>query len=94
MFGFVRDNVATYLVTFLMSWVASLIGNLGGLVCGIGWLVTMPYALVVIGHLYGQAYMEAKGEVLAPMVEEDPVVFEPDEEVLEAEEEEAEEAEE
>ncbi len=90
-FGFVRDNFATYLVTFLMSWVASFIGNLGSLVCGIGWLVTMPYAVMVIGHLYGQAYVEAKGQLMAiaPVVEEDTVVFEPDEdEALEADEEE------
>jgi hypothetical protein len=91
-FAFVRDNIATYLVTFLMSWVASFIGNLGGLVCGLGWLVTMPYAVMVVGHLYGQAYVEAKEELLAPMVEEEAVVFEVDEEdVLEADEEEAEE---
>lgn len=81
-FGFVRDNFATYLVAFLMSWVASFIGNLGGLVCGIGWLVTMPYAVMVIGHVYGQAYVEAKGQsmAIAPVVEEEPVVFEADEE--------------
>lgn len=75
-FGFVRDNIATYLVTFLMSWVASLIGNLGSLVCGIGWLVTMPYSVMVIGHLYGQAYVEAKGQPAALVVEEEVVVFE------------------
>ena len=85
-FGFVRDAIGTYLVTFVMSWVAQFIGNLGSLVCGIGWLVTWPYAIMVTGHLYGQAYVEAKGESL---VEEEIVVFEPDEdealEVAEAE---------
>lgn len=92
-FGFVRDSIGTYLVTFVMSWVAQFIGNLGSLVCGIGWLVTWPYAIMVTGHLYGQAYVEAKGSAMAiaPVVEEEPVVFEPEEdEVPEAVEEEVE----
>ena len=93
-FGFVRDNIGTYLVTFVMSWVAQFIGNLGSLVCGIGWLVTWPYAIMVTGHLYGQAYVEAKGQAMAvaPVVEEEAVIFESDEdEALEADEEEVEE---
>lgn len=66
-FGLVRDNFVTYLLTFLMSWVASLIGGLGFLVCGVGWLVTMPYSSMVTGHLYGQAYLEATGGTVAPV---------------------------
>ena len=66
-FGLVRDNFVTYLVTFLMSWVASLIGGLGFLVCGVGWLVTGPYATMVTGHLYGQAYLDATGGAVAPI---------------------------
>jgi hypothetical protein len=64
-FGLVRDNFVTYLLTFLMSWVASLIGGLGFLVCGVGWLVTGPYGTMVTGHLYGQAYLEATGGTVA-----------------------------
>ena len=63
-FALVRDNLSTYLITFVMSWVAGLIGGLGTLLCGVGWLFTMPYAQMVIGHLYGQAYLEAKGQTL------------------------------
>jgi hypothetical protein len=77
-FAFVRDNIATYLVTFLMSWVASFIGNLGSLVCGIGWLLTMPYAVMVVGHLYGQAYVEAKDKLSASTVVEEAMDFEGD----------------
>ena len=62
--AFVRDNLSTYLVTFIMSWVANLIGSLGSIVCGIGWLVTAPYAWMVTGHLYGQAYLEGKGRAV------------------------------
>jgi len=69
--NFVRDNFATYLITFLMSWVANFIGQLGTIVCGVGWLVTAPYALMVTGHLYGQAYAEGMGQQAQPTLEED-----------------------
>jgi hypothetical protein len=68
--GFVRQNLSTYLVTFIMSWVASLIGGLGSVVCGIGILATFPYSYMVMGHLYGQAYMAGAGQVQAPDYEE------------------------
>jgi hypothetical protein len=68
--GFVRENLSTYLITFIMSWVASLIGGLGSVVCGIGWLVTLPYAWMVTGHLYGQAYL-ASSQAQPPVLEEE-----------------------
>jgi hypothetical protein len=61
-FNFVRDNFTTYLITFLMSWVASILGSLGVIVCGIGWFVTMPYSWFVTAHLYGQAYVQSAGQ--------------------------------
>lgn len=64
-FRFAGDNLSTYLITFIMSWVANLIGSLGSVVCGIGWLVTYPYAIMVTGHLYGQAYMEGVAQAPA-----------------------------
>lgn len=67
-FGLVRDNLSTYLITFVMSWVAGLIGFLGIVLCGIGWLFTAPYSEMIIGHLYGQAYLQAKGQALQPAV--------------------------
>jgi hypothetical protein len=69
-FAFVRDNIVPYLITFVMSWVASLIGSLGSIVCGVGWLVTAPYGLMVTGHLYGQAYLEGMGQAAQPIGEE------------------------
>jgi len=69
--GLVRDNFATYLITFLMSWVANFIGELGSIVCGVGWLVTVPYALMVTGHLYGQAYADSMGQAAQPTLEEE-----------------------
>jgi hypothetical protein len=83
-FGLVRDNIGTYLITWVMSWVANLIGEAGSLVCGIGWLLTFPYGVMVTGHLYGQAYVESTGQAaaLAPVDEDDLL----DEEVVEADE--------
>ncbi|HSJ58244.1 MAG TPA: DUF4013 domain-containing protein [Anaerolineae bacterium] len=83
----VRDNIGLYLITFLMSWVASFVGGLGVLVCGIGWLVTAPYAQFVTGHLYGQAYVEATGgatSFVAPVepVAEDVLDLDDDEDIL------------
>ena len=65
-FAFVRDNLKTYLITFLMSWVASFVGGLGSIVCGVGALLTAPYGWMVTGHLYGQAYLEAAGQAPQP----------------------------
>ncbi len=62
----VRNNLATYLVTLVMAWVASIIAGLGFLVCGIGALVTIPYSYMVMGHLYGQAYAVSGGRTAAP----------------------------
>jgi hypothetical protein len=56
-FALVRDNLSTYLITLVMSWVAGFIGSLGSAVCGVGYFFTYPYATMVIGHLYGQAYV-------------------------------------
>jgi hypothetical protein len=70
-FAFVRDHFTTYLLVVVISWVASLIGFLGVLVCGLGWLVTAPYASWVTSHLYGQAYLEASGQMPQPTLEEE-----------------------
>jgi hypothetical protein len=72
-FAFVRDSLSTYLITFLMSWVAQFIGQLGSIICGVGWLATVPYAYMVTGHLYGQAYLEGQGKIAQPAVEEEVV---------------------
>lgn len=68
-FSLVRNNFSTYLIVLVMSWIASLIGGLGVIICLIGWLATYPYSYMVIGHLYGQAYRKATGQVSAPFPE-------------------------
>lgn len=56
---FAFKNLKTYILTAIMGWVAGLIGGLGAWLCLIGWLATYPYSIMVTGHLYGQAYLEA-----------------------------------
>jgi hypothetical protein len=70
-FALVRDNFATYLIVLVLYWVASLIGGLGLLVCGVGLLFTAPYAGWITSHLYGQAYLEATGHTAQPMAAEE-----------------------
>jgi hypothetical protein len=59
-FNMVKKAFVPYLLVVLGTIVSSFIGSLGSIACIIGILVTMPYAMAVNGHLYGQAYMEAK----------------------------------
>ena len=70
-FALVRDNLSTYLIALVMSWVAGFIGGLGSIVCGVGYFFTYPYAFMVIGHLYGQAYVASTAAPAQPAFEED-----------------------
>jgi hypothetical protein len=61
-FALVRDNFTTYLILAIVSWAVYTVGGiLGVIVCGLGWLFTIPYAEMVIGHLTGQAYADSRG---------------------------------
>lgn len=68
-FSLVRNNFSTYLIVLVMSWIAGLLGGLGVIICLIGLLATYPYSYMVIGHLYGQAYRKATGQVPAAVPE-------------------------
>jgi hypothetical protein len=70
-FGLVRGNFVTYLLVLVVGWVAGFIGGLGLLVCGVGVLVTGPYAGWITAHIRGQAYLEAKGQTAQPALEEE-----------------------
>ena len=70
-FALVRDNLSTYLITLVMSWVASFLGGLGGIVCGLGSFLTAPYGYMVTGHLYGQAYVASTAPPAQPAFEEE-----------------------
>jgi hypothetical protein len=70
-FALVRDNFTTYAITFVLSLVASVVGSLGTIVCGVGWFATAPYGWMVTAHLYGQAYLESKGPLSQAVVAEE-----------------------
>jgi hypothetical protein len=58
-FGLVRAAPTAYIMTLIGEFAASIVGNLGSILCGIGLLFTMAYAVAINGHLFGQAYREA-----------------------------------
>jgi hypothetical protein len=56
-----RPSIVTYLIVMLIGIATQMIGGLGMLACGIGLPFTMFYAGLVNHHLYGQAYLRARG---------------------------------
>jgi hypothetical protein len=55
-FNFIANNLANYIIAFLLSVLASTIGALGVILCGVGVLFTGLWALLVDAHLFGQVY--------------------------------------
>ncbi|MBW6472081.1 MAG: DUF4013 domain-containing protein [Anaerolineaceae bacterium] len=60
-FRMVKNNLVTYLLILGGTLAASFVASLGSIACGIGILVTVPYSFAIMGHFYGQGYLEAKG---------------------------------
>jgi hypothetical protein len=60
-----RLGVVTYLIVALLGIVTELIGGLGLLAFGIGLPFTIFYSELVNHHLYGQAYLQARGAIPA-----------------------------
>ena len=58
-FKMVQLNLGTYFIVLLGSIVAGLIAPMGLIACMIGVMLTYTYSLAVMGHFYGQAYLEA-----------------------------------
>jgi hypothetical protein len=59
-----RANPMVFLMALLVSWVASFLAGFGVILCCVGVLFTSFYAQCVTGHIYGQAYREAKGKTV------------------------------
>ena len=59
-FRMVKNNLVTYLLILVGVVAASFIGSLGSIACFVGIFITMPYSFAIMGHLYGQGYVEAK----------------------------------
>ena len=60
----------------LVSFVAGLLGSLGAIACGIGVLVTLPFAYCMIAATYEEAYSGAATDAGNPAIEA-PAVEEP-----------------
>lgn len=58
-FSFIRSNVGDYIITILLSWVASFIAFFGIILCGIGIFFTNFWSVLVIANLYGQLARKA-----------------------------------
>jgi len=54
--GFLKKAVVPYLLVIVGGIIANMVGGLGSIICVVGLLVTMPYAMAVYGHFVGQAY--------------------------------------
>jgi hypothetical protein len=49
-----RSNFTTWLVLYLVAILASFVGGLGAIACGVGLLLTIPYSYAVSAHALGQ----------------------------------------
>jgi hypothetical protein len=58
-FALVKKAPVAYLLVLVGMLVANFVSSLGLIACGIGVLFTMPYAMTMMAHLYGQAYLQA-----------------------------------
>lgn len=59
MFAILKGAIVPYLLSILaMAIVTPILSSLGGLLCGIGILLTVPYSLSLTGYFLGSAYKE------------------------------------
>ncbi len=58
-FGFIRDNIANYIVAIILWLVASFIAGFGLIACGVGVLFTQFWSYLVMAHLLGQVQRES-----------------------------------
>ncbi len=63
-FALVRDNIGSWIVVLLLTWVAGLIGGLGIILCVVGVLFTAFWANLVMMYLWGDAYRQASAKSL------------------------------
>lgn len=72
-FSFTVNNIGSVIVAIVVGWVASLLASIVGLVlCGIGLIVTTPWATLVIAHLYAQVAMKPTAPPMPPAAPEAP----------------------
>ena len=59
-----RANPGAFLIALLVSIIASFLAGFGIILCCVGVLFTSFYSQLVTGHIYGQAYLQAKEKVV------------------------------
>jgi hypothetical protein len=63
-FNLVKDNLNTYLIVLVITWLAGLVGQLGLLACLVGAAFTLFYAMLVNGYAFGEAYRTVSTKVV------------------------------
>lgn len=64
LFGMVKKSFVSWLLVVVAYLLAmGIIAPLGGIVCGVGALLTAAYANLIVMHMLGQAYNASKPEV-------------------------------
>jgi hypothetical protein len=58
-FGFIRSNIANYIVAIVLMWVASFVAGFGVIACFIGVFFTLFWAYLVWANLLGQVQRES-----------------------------------
>ena len=59
-FRYIGDNLGNYVIAFLVTIVVSVVAALvGTLACLVGLLFTIPWAMLIIVHLFAQVYNES-----------------------------------
>jgi len=53
-FGLITVNIGDYIIAILVSWLASIIGGFGVILCVVGVLFTTFWTYLVAAHLWGQ----------------------------------------
>ncbi|TKJ28915.1 MAG: hypothetical protein CEE40_10345 [Chloroflexi bacterium B3_Chlor] len=59
LFGFISANVANYIVALILAGVAGFVAGFGTIACFVGVFFTGFWALLVMGHLFGQVQRES-----------------------------------
>jgi hypothetical protein len=59
-FSYIGNNLGNYVIAFLITLVVSIVAALAGsLACLVGLLFTIPWAMLIVAHLYAQVYNQS-----------------------------------
>ena len=63
-FSFITNNLANYIIAFLLAMLANFISGFGLIICGVGVFFTGFWASLVQAHLFGQVYRASKTQTI------------------------------